>query len=40
MVVLAITILNQHDKRVQQGEWTLLLRGRPNTQEETEAAQP
>jgi len=29
MVVFAITILNQHDERVQQGEWTLLLRGRP-----------
>ncbi|HUV95461.1 MAG TPA: MaoC/PaaZ C-terminal domain-containing protein [Anaerolineae bacterium] len=40
MVVFAITILNQDDKRVQQGEWTLLLRGRPNTQDETEAAQP
>ena len=29
MVIFAVTLLNQHDKRVQQGEWNLLVRGRP-----------
>jgi len=37
MVVFAVTILNQHDKKVQQGEWTLLMRGRPDPKQ-TEAA--
>jgi len=29
MVVFAVALLNQHDKKVQQGEWTLLIKGHP-----------
>jgi len=29
MVVLELTLLNQEDERVQQGQWTLLVAGRP-----------
>jgi 3-hydroxybutyryl-CoA dehydratase len=30
MVVMAVRLLNQHDKTVQQGEWTMLMKGRPS----------
>jgi acyl dehydratase len=29
MVVMAVRLLNQHDKVAQQGEWTMLMKGRP-----------
>ncbi|MBM3187968.1 MAG: dehydratase [Chloroflexi bacterium] len=31
MVVFAVTVLNQRDERVQQGEWTMLIRGQDAT---------
>jgi len=31
MVIFEVRVLNQHDKVVQRGEWTLLVRGKPES---------